>query len=287
MAPSSFFMQSRALWLSAMVLVYASAFQAPPYATRSVGSGVAPRSSSSPLCGAERPGRGGRSIAGHLYSKIQLSGRREHLIRLMTGAVLTTAVDAASAKDSLPGSGRLADMKADATTDVIHPASLLGTWDCERAVKVVEGDAEQAALVWLALGGVSANAFASKAQERFETRFVSAPKNIKSGYVFEGLSLSGVVLDRGFEIASRTGGTAVGWDATCAGSLKFERGGGGGATEHTVVQRTVEMPSEKGWGGSELIALSVPAGGLFGESRVVKVGSAASSPKAPFRESTR
>jgi hypothetical protein len=37
------------------------------------------------------------------------------------------------------------------------------------------------------------------------------------------------------------------------------------------VQRSIELPSEKGWGGSELISLTVAAGGLFGDSKVQKV----------------
>jgi hypothetical protein len=47
----------------------------------------------------------------------------------------------------------------------------------------------------------------------------------------------------------------VSWDARKPGTLKYT--GAGGETELSVVQRSIELPSEKGWGGNELISLTV------------------------------
>ena len=45
------------------------------------------------------------------------------------------------------------------------------------------------------------------------------------------------------------------WDPRKPGTLKYT--GAGGETELSVVQRSIELPSEKGWGGNELISLTV------------------------------
>jgi len=47
----------------------------------------------------------------------------------------------------------------------------------------------------------------------------------------------------------------VSWDPRKPGTLKYT--GAGGETELSVVQRSIELPSEKGWGGNELISLTV------------------------------
>ena len=63
-----------------------------------------------------------------------------------------------------------------------------------------------------------------------------------------------MVLDRGAELDARVHGAAVRWDAQRPNTLSYERnvGGRGGAAELTVMQRSVEEPSEanKGWGSN-------------------------------------
>jgi len=116
---------------------------------------------------------------------------------MLVGAALLVSGREAQAKGVPPAAGALANMRPDPTQDIIFPASLLGDWQCERRVTSVEGDSEQAALVWLALGGGSKDFFARKSVETFATRFIVSPSIIQSSYVFEGNRLNGVVLDKG------------------------------------------------------------------------------------------
>ena len=193
---------------------------------------------------------------------------------LLAGAALCGAhpVLAAARRPPLAGNlngggGRL-DRQPDPSTDVIHPASLLGEWICQRKVTLVEGNAEQAELVWLALGGSEGGVFDGRQVETFSTRFIVPPPSIQSAYEFEGQTLKGVVLDRGFEIKSRARGAArVVWSPQNPAAVSFERSAPAGATgsvQLTVVQRSIELPSDKGWGGDELVRLVTEAGGLAG-----------------------
>jgi len=116
---------------------------------------------------------------------------------MLVGATLLVSGREAQAKGVPPAAGALANMRTDPTQDIIFPASLLGDWQCQRRVTSVEGDSEQAALVWHALGGGSKDFFAQKSVETFATRFIVSPSIIQSSYVFEGNRLNGVVLDKG------------------------------------------------------------------------------------------
>ena len=103
--------------------------------------------------------------------------------------------------------------------------------------------------------------FAQKKIEQYATRFVDAPATTPCEYDFEGQSIKGMVLDRGFELNARVGGASVvDWDAARPDVLKYERAAGGGELELVVVQRTIEMPSEQGFGFNELIRVTTPAG---------------------------
>ena len=156
-----------------------------------------------------------------------------------------------------------------AVPDVVYPPSLLGVWRVERVVVSVEGDEAQAKGAWFDLGGGSADRF--RKPEVFQTRFLPSPKDV----VTDGGT--GTVLDRGFEMSSRVvGGLADGslqWDATAPDTLSYERragSGGLGPTELSVVQRSIELPSEKGWGYDELLRLTRAAGGLFGGEKLLR-----------------
>lgn len=154
--------------------------------------------------------------------------------------------------------------------DVIFPSSMLGRWQCQRIIASVEGDAGQAEVAWLAMGGRSEDVFAKKQLETFTTRFIEAPPGIPNAYTFEGKTLGGVVLDRGFEIQERARSPAPpAWDASRPNILKYERRvgdkGTSGMTELTVIQRSIELPSEKGFGSNEFIRITTPAS-LLGAS---------------------
>ena len=129
--------------------------------------------------------------------RMQLIDRRS---LLFAGPVLTAMADHVPAQvKSAPAGGRLSNLASE-SEDVIHPSSLLGVWDCKRVVKAVEGDSEQAAFIWQALGGRELDSFSGKKEETFATRFINPPPGIQKDYLFEGESLQGVILDRGFEV---------------------------------------------------------------------------------------
>jgi hypothetical protein len=120
--------------------------------------------------------------------------------------------------------------------DVIYPKSMEGSWICERVITRVEGDAFQAESAYRSLG--SKTKLEVGGREKFETKFIRSPTYGDSG---------GVVLDRGYEIASRTGISDVQWTAENPDFLHF------GKTELLVVKRSVEVPNERGFGFDELL----------------------------------
>ena len=136
-------------------------------------------------------------------------------------------------------------------TDVIYLPSLVGVWQCQREVLQVDGDTEQAQEAWVALGGLPGDF--KKPTATYLTRYINGT--------------DGLVLDRGFEVQSRQrkDGGVVSWEVTQPDSLAF------GSTELCVVQRSVEPPSDEGWGCDELVRITTAAGGIFGDTKVVKV----------------
>ncbi len=149
--------------------------------------------------------------------------------------------------------------------DVIYPSSLVGLWNCRRVVTSVEGDSGQAKLAWGNLGGRGS----IEDIESFDTRFLLPPDEINVGnsYTFEGRALKGVVLDRGFEIESRNECKAI-WNLETPDLLSYVSDDSPSGVEIVVVQRKIELPSEKGFGFNELYRITSSAGGIFGESKV-------------------
>ena len=147
--------------------------------------------------------------------------------------------------------------------DVLYPPSLNGTWVCERRVAAVEGDVGQAQGAWKLLGGTGD----IQSGEKYYVRFVDLRRSSDAMTGLDGRRYYGDVFDRGFEIESRTGGAAVRWDARTPNLLRYERkaGGPGSAAELKVVERSVELPSEKGWGSNELIRVTTTSS-AFGSS---------------------
>ena len=126
--------------------------------------------------------------------------------------------------------------------DVMYPKSIDGRWVCERVVIKVEGDNFQAESAYRSLGGKQQQNLQPGMKERYEIRYIESP--------FFGNS--GVVLDRGYELASRTGATDVRWDINSPNKLQY------GNTKLSVVKRSVEVPNDQGFGFDELFSLVDP-----------------------------
>ena len=147
--------------------------------------------------------------------------------------------------------------------DLIHPASLVGEWQCQRLITSIEGNSDEALRAWQALNGGGSSSstrdiLAGRRADAFLWRFLPPPPSTRSEYLFEGESVRGVIIDRRFEIASREPDAIVKWDPRSPGALSYTRPGsrsGAEVVELVVVQRKIEMPSEKGWGGSELVQI--------------------------------
>ena len=162
------------------------------------------------------------------------------------------------------GIGGGADMLESTPTiaDVAYPPSLNGSWVCTRRVTSVEGDALQAEGAWRLLGG-DGNI---RKEEVYEVRYIEQPAGGALAITgIDGNRYYGVVLDRGREMDARTRGSAVAWDVSQPDLLRYERalGGRGSAAELKVVQRSVELPSDKGWGSNELLRITTTAGAAF------------------------
>jgi len=134
--------------------------------------------------------------------------------------------------------------------DVVYPPSLVGVWRCQRELLQVDGDTEQAEQTWIALGGLSEDF--RNPEAIYLTNYIS--------------SQEGIVLDRGFETFSRQHeGNIVKWNVNLPNTLAY------GPTELAVVQRHIELPNDEGWGFDELVRITGAAGGIFGDTKVMKV----------------
>jgi hypothetical protein len=136
-----------------------------------------------------------------------------------------------------------------------------GVWECERRVLSVEGDAFMGEACYKALGGSakftssSSSSSSSSPTETFLTRFL--PWDDNEGRPF-------CVMDRGFELASRTGQTNVVWSMETPNVLLYNNNN----VQLKVVQRTVEVPSDQGFGYQEFVAIQ--DGLLFPRAALVK-----------------
>lgn len=174
------------------------------------------------------------------------------------------------------------DITSSTTTkgiDVIYPSSMVGPWKCRRVVTSVEGDAGQAELAWRTLGGTGD----FKRVELFATNYILPPKgsSVKNDYIVGNDQFYGVILDRGFETAARISASLstttddvslekIQWSIDEPDILQYEREGvkDNGDIEVAVVQRKVEIPTEKGFGFNELYRVSSSAGGIFSGNKV-------------------
>lgn len=145
-------------------------------------------------------------------------------------------------------------------TDVIYPKSMEGMWTCRRVVTSIDGDKGQAELAWRNLGGRGTISDV----ETFQTRFVLPPSefNIQNQYEFQSDMYAGVILDRGYELTSRTGYEAT-WNIANPDKINYNSKGDS-LVDIVVVQRQIELPSERGFGFNELYRITSSAGGIFG-----------------------
>lgn len=131
--------------------------------------------------------------------------------------------------------------------DVVFPPSIEGVWSEERVIILLEGDSYQAENAWRSLGG--GGTFTKP--EFFLTRFISS--NL--------IGDSGVVLDRGFDLQSRSGNKNVRWSVDDPNIVQSEK------TNLRVVRRSVEPPSDDGFGSAELYSIQE---GPFERAALVK-----------------
>jgi hypothetical protein len=125
------------------------------------------------------------------------------------------------------------------SADALFPPSMKGVWICQRTVLSVDGDSYQADQAWRALGG-SKKPEASL-QETFSTRFL--PVNDYT------------VMDRGFELSFRKPGAEIlQWNADQPNRLVYSLNNKS-PVELQVIKRTVEPPSDVGFGYQELVRI--------------------------------
>jgi len=153
---------------------------------------------------------------------------------------------------------------------------------------LAEGDKDQARLAWKLLGGgdtsVSDDIFSKQKTERFYTKFIEPPTPSSDtgknpyGYGYQGQTLTGVIVDRAFEMESRLNEKIPQEQQTTSNNNKNTAQRINGGDENTtalkydtvkgatvalsVVERTIESPSENGFGYNELVRITTAAGGL-------------------------
>ena len=130
--------------------------------------------------------------------------------------------------------------------DASYPKSMEGLWHCDRSVTGVEGNTFQAIEAFRCLSGIKSNQPQQGQIESFETRYIFSP----------AFGDSYVVADRGFEVASRmntntntnTNTNPLRWNVENPDVLEFDN-----KVKLVVVKRSVEPPTDKGFGSDELI----------------------------------
>jgi hypothetical protein len=130
--------------------------------------------------------------------------------------------------------------------DAFYPSSMEGVWNCQRVVAQIDGDSFQAESAWRCLGG--SGSLKVNALESFSTRYISSTATIGND---GGVVNDRIVNDRGFEMASRRqDAKIVSWNVEQPDALEYDN-----ATKLLVVQRSVELPSDQGFGFNELIRI--------------------------------
>lgn len=132
----------------------------------------------------------------------------------------------------------LSERRGAAQGDAVYPKSMEGLWSCERTVARVEGDKFQAGEAYRCLGAGKSNQLQEGKTELFDTRYIFSPL----------IEDAGVVVDRGYEISSRAKTNEIQWNVEQPNILKYDN-----KVKLVVVKRSVEVPSDKGFGFDELL----------------------------------
>lgn len=171
-------------------------------------------------------------------------------------------------------------------SDVFYPSSMKNTqWRVQRSVVSVEGDIDQAILIWKLLGGSSdERAFTSKLTEVYETSFVAPTSSVDTTttmkdayYDYEGNVVQAAVLDRVSEMSNRIGipKHMIHWN-TKLNSLDYSRSSNNNnnnAVNLTIVRRKNEPISDLGFGSEEIYRILSSAGGAFFNSNIYRAAS--------------
>eukprot|EP00547_Thalassionema_nitzschioides_P004639 CAMPEP_0194214546 /NCGR_PEP_ID=MMETSP0156-20130528/15790_1 /TAXON_ID=33649 /ORGANISM="Thalassionema nitzschioides, Strain L26-B" /LENGTH=255 /DNA_ID=CAMNT_0038942829 /DNA_START=58 /DNA_END=825 /DNA_ORIENTATION=- len=176
------------------------------------------------------------------------SWTRQEFLASSVSSLLFSAppVERVRSVDVGDGVDLMAEPKLQKNPDVVFPSSMEGLWTCKRAVTTFDGDAFMGTTVWKALGGTNKKSSQLETfNEEYESRFI--PSNL--------VDPSYKVLDRGFEMASRTGSKNVVWDVREPNRLKYYYNEND-KIQIDVVQRAVEVPSDAGFGFQELYRIT-------------------------------
>ena len=175
------------------------------------------------------------------------------------------------------------------TAEVYYPSSMINTkWRTQRVVTSVEGDLGQSALAWKLLGGSDERAFTSKLTEVYESSFIAPDEGMTDAtYTFDGKEMQSAILDRSFELSSRTGidKDTMQVDAK-NNSIEYTRNNNEGPINLAVVSRKIEPVTESGFGSDEIYRIFSSAGGIFAGSNVYRCARVRRRFRRGFDEST-
>lgn len=150
--------------------------------------------------------------------------------------------------------------------DAFFPASMQGLWSCQRVVTDLQGDTFQARQVAKALGCAAADTLSVGTQESYPMRFVPSPPYTDQDKAKHNYLAGYAILDRAAEYAARSG--------VASSDISWQSGDNLHLLDHSlqldVVWRTVELPSDKGFGSQELIKITTQRGGTPLRAALIK-----------------
>ena len=125
---------------------------------------------------------------------------------------------------------------------VIYPSSVVGLWEVERVVSSIEGDRGQAEVALKTLGSPADNDILSgKKSERYQTQFL-----LNAGE-------EGTTSDIQFELSTRLPPSSNPTYDPTSNTATYNK-----FVALTVVQRSIEPPSDAGFGSNELVRAITP-----------------------------
>mgnify|MGYP006160425577 CR=1 FL=1 len=155
------------------------------------------------------------------------------------------------------------------TGDVLYPLSMEGVWQCDRVIKSIDGDTFQAKEAYRALGGTDSS-FVTNTIESYHTKYIPSPQQPGSEEDKTTI-VEYVVNDRGYELASRlhtiadtvAATSTVNWTVEEPNTVEYTKTNNRNSKntiQLRVTDRTVEQPSEQGFGFNELMSIQDSSG---------------------------